>query len=207
MKRIGLTGRLESNSLETRECFDINWASLFRSLEFIPICIPMMSDYKAMITELELDGIIFSGGNDLSCNNPNKLSSERDSFEKDLIRTALEQKIPIFGVCRGMQIIADFFGAEFIKVEGHTATTHSLIHSEKSKYFSELQEISESNSYHNYAVFTAAEELQIVSKSADGTVEAVEHKTLLVFGQMWHPERGEFRSSEMTLIRNFFNGE
>ena len=89
MKRIGLTGRIEENQFEQRECFDLLWGKLLRELGYLPIFIPMESDYGALISEFELDGIILSGGNDLNSLNPNALSKRRDTFEKELISIAI----------------------------------------------------------------------------------------------------------------------
>lgn len=208
MKRIGLTGRLEENQFEQRECFDVQWGSLLTALGFVPVYLPIESNYRQTIEDLHLDGIILSGGNDLSCINDSALSRKRDTFEKDLIELAVEKKIPLLGVCRGMQVIADYFGGEFSKVTGHVATKHDLVISKHSKYYETLKNITNTNSYHNFAVDSVPDELFVTAQSTDGSIEAIEHHSFAILGHMWHPERVEpFSENEMALIRTFFSGE
>lgn len=62
---------------------------------------------------LESDGLLLPGGIDVdpiyygvdnySCTNTD---TEKDAFERALLRTALERGIPVFGICRGLQLIA-----------------------------------------------------------------------------------------------------
>jgi len=111
MKKIAITQNIIINESykETREALDIKWGLLFQKLGFLPIILPIDYDFKSYFDSLHLDGILLTGGNDLSIINPNIESIKRDIFEKSLIKYAIEHNIPIFGVCRGMQIMAEYF--------------------------------------------------------------------------------------------------
>ena len=53
----------------------------------------------------------------------------------------MECKIPIIGVCRGMQIIQNYFGINLFKISGHIKVRHELYYEGKKINV---------NSYHNY---------------------------------------------------------
>ena len=81
-----------------------------------PIIIPPYIDTAALESMLDtIDGIILSGGADV---NPilfgqepipqlHGINAERDQAEIALIRRAYERQIPMLGICRGMQLMAD----------------------------------------------------------------------------------------------------
>ena len=104
MKKIAITQRLISNDnyYEVREALDTRWAKLFEELDFIPIVLPIDINFKKYFKHFQIDGIFLTGGNDLNSLNTNDLSRLRDIFELNLISYGIENKIPIFGVCRGM---------------------------------------------------------------------------------------------------------
>jgi len=132
-------------------------------------------------------------------------SKKRDDFENKIIKYSILNGIPILGVCRGMQKIADYFGCDFYKIENHVATRHNIYFNPKSEYSSYLKSINEVNSYHNYAIKNLSDVLLISAYSEDGIIEAIEHKQYRVFGQMWHSEREiHFKDDELKLMKNFF---
>ncbi len=208
MKKIAITQRLyeEKSYNETREMLDVQWGSLFRELDFVPIVMPMEFDSEIIYNSVGFEGIVLTGGNDLSIINNDSLSVKRDLFEKKLIEFGIGKKIPILGVCRGMQVVADYFDSTFKKVEGHIKTFHKLNVSEKSKYKNLLKELGAVNSFHSYSVDTVSNSLAVSATSEDGSTEAIEHVELKIFGQMWHPERkNPFSDSEKELFTHFFS--
>lgn len=208
MIKIAVTQRLILNDsyYEHREALDVNWGLLFKELNFLPIVLPIEYDFKNYFESIDIDGILLTGGNDLNSLNPNDESLKRDNFEKELIKYGIKNDIPIFGVCRGMQIIAEYFGADFVKVENQVAIKHSLKVNKKSKYFNELSKLNEVNSFHDYAVNNLSNDFIISSKNRDAIIKAIEHKKYKIFGQMWHSEREEpFIEEELNLIKKFFN--
>ena len=208
MKKIAITQRLILNEsyYERRETLDTQWGLLLNELDFLPIILPIESNYKSYFEAIKIDGIILTGGNDLNSINPNTLSYQRDIFEKEIIEYGIDNNIPILGICRGMQIIADFFNASFNKVNNQVNIKHSLVVNQKSRYSKELNRLKEVNSFHNYAVEKIGDEFIISARDNSGVIKAIEHKEYKIFGQMWHSEREEpFNSSELELIKSFFN--
>ena len=207
MKKIALTQRLliNENYFEMREALDVKWGGLFKKLNFLPIILPIDFEYKKYFHSIKIDGVILTGGNDLNVENKNYLSLKRDQFEKKIIRYAIKKKIPIFGTCRGMQIIADYFGAKFKKVKGQVAIRHKLNINVKSKYFKQLKKISTVNSFHDYAIDILPKNMIVSATNKKGMIKAIEHSKLKIFGQNWHSERENvFDKNQINLIKNFF---
>lgn len=208
MKKIAITQRLVLNKtyFEQREALDIKWGLLFQELNFLPIILPIEYGFETYFKAIKIDGIILTGGNDLNSLNPSEESFKRDTFEKALLEYACKNNIPIFGICRGMQIIAEYFGSDFKKVENQIGIRHTLQVNHKSKYFEELQKIQEVNSFHNYAINNLSDTLITSATDNNGLIKAIEHKKYKVFGQMWHSEReNKFDLDDMNLIKSFFN--
>lgn len=208
MKKIAITQRLIANLsyYETREALDIQYSKLIRTAGFLPIILPYEIDFNDYFTEFKIDGILLTGGNDLNSVNESPLSKQRDAYEKALIKFAIENSIPLFGICRGLQVIAEYFGSNFKKVAGHVAVYHNLNINKNSRYSKDLIELGEVNSFHNFAIDTLGKDLIPSATSPDGTIKAVEHKKYRIFGQMWHSERETpFKENEVILIQKIFN--
>ena len=208
MKNIGITSRIiiEDKHSEIRDVLDLKWMELLYYIGFIPIIIPTGIDYENYIKSLNIDGVIFSGGDDLFSNSRNNLSELRDKKEKVILDFAIKESIPVYGVCRGMQFIAHYFGSTLKKLSNHVAINHDIetVHSFWGSEY--LKNASTVNSYHSYGIELLSDELLSVAVAEDGSVEAFIHKSLKIFGQMWHPEREEpFKTFDLELIKIFFN--
>jgi len=192
MKKIALTQRILKNDsyFEIRETLDINWGRFCQELGFIPVILPLEYDF----TVLDFDGVILTGGNDLSSVSNNETDKKRDTFEKSLIKHCIQNQISIFGVCRGMQLINEYFGGTLKKITGHAGVKHFLDNEQ------------EVNSYHNFALDKIGEELEIVNIAQDGIVESIKHKRLKIYAQMHHPEReNPFKTIDLATIKDFFH--
>lgn len=208
MKNIAITQRLiENNSYyEIRNALDIRWAELFRELDYLPILLPINYEFERYFESINIDGIILSGGNDLGYLVNDELSKKRDIFEKEIIKFAIKECIPILGVCRGMQIIADYFNGEFEKINGHVGTSHRIIVFEESNFKEYLKKLDFVNSYHNYGIKKIPDGFILSAKSDDGIIEAMENKEHNIFCQMWHSERQTpFKENELMTIKKLFN--
>ena len=73
-------------------------------------------------SNLDLDGLILSGGMTLSEYSDNKEqnqnTSHHETFLKKINEICLHKKIPILGVCRGLQLINTFYGGDLSKLTG-----------------------------------------------------------------------------------------
>jgi N5-(cytidine 5'-diphosphoramidyl)-L-glutamine hydrolase len=208
LNRVGITQRLvrEEKYDEIRNALDIRWQDLLLSIDLIPIPLPINVDLRSY-NGLELNGIILTGGNDLFSQTRNELSILRDKHENQCIEYAIEKSIPIFGVCRGMQLIAEYFGSSFKKIDNHVAKRHKIISINEHVYKKYFNKIDNVNSYHTYAIDILGDDLNAIGICPDDNViEAIVHKKYKIFGQMWHPEREKpFDLYNCQIISSFFN--
>ena len=179
----------------------------------IPFIIPFNEDLEATREMVEkVDGIILSGGHDV---NPyyygedpmlkiGELFPERDVFDMELYKTAIELKKPIFGICRGYQIInvinggtlyqdlsyADFVKIKHDQVDNPTQATHFVELEEGTFLKNILGEKYKVNSFHHQILKDVAPGFKVVAKSSDGVIESIEKITVdnFVIGVQWHPE-------------------
>jgi len=207
MKKIAITQRLIKNKdyFEIREALDINYCKFMKACGFLPIIIPYEVNFKEYFKNIKLDGLILSGGNDLGVCNKNALSIKRDNFEKKLLKYCINFNIPVFGTCRGMQIIANFFKSTFKKIEGEVGTRDKLIFLKKSNFIKSLDYSKKVNSYHNFKIDRLGKDLISVAKNKRGVIKVIEHKRYKIFGQMWHCEREKkFLQNDIRIFQEFF---
>lgn len=180
----------------------------------IPINIPIIHEEKDYDAYLDiLDGIIFTGGLDVSPlsynENPlkeiNSTSSIRDKYEMGLFKKAYERKLPILGICRGLQVANVVLGGSLYQdiyvqvpgVLGHQPDdmpNDEFYHSINIKKDTKLFNIFRSekvfvNSLHHQAIKELGEGLVIAALSEDGIIEAVEPTDdRFLIGLQFHPE-------------------
>ena len=188
MKKIGLTQRVEvvASYQERRDCLDQSWINLLLELGYTPIPLPNIQDKQAIIPYLQalsLDGVILTGGNDLTWTGSPRAAIERDQFESTLIDYCIEQNKAILGVCRGMQMLNVHLGGELIQIDKHVTPSHTIIFSDGRSC--------DVNSYHDWGIpgDKLSNKLIALGHSDDGLVEYCKHKTLPITAMMWHPER------------------
>ena len=128
------------------------------------------------LNTLNIKGILLSGGN-------YKKNSIRYQFQNFLLDYALNNNLPVLGICQGMQLIGVRFGSKLVKVQNHVRTTHKLINLSKQRFPKKC------NSYHNYSLKDCPKNFYITTKAQDGNIESIKHKNLTWEGWMWHPER------------------
>lgn len=120
---------------------------------------------------------------------------------EDLIR-ATQNRLPILGVCLGHQAIVDVFGGNVDRGERPVHGKASLIHHEQSGVFSGLASPIVCGRYHSLVATEPGPELRVTAHTADGTVMAVEHPTLPIYGVQFHPE-SILTSHGHDMIENF----
>lgn len=207
MKLLGITQRVElvKSYGERRDCLDQRWSDLALSLNYLPVPLSNASpeQVESLIDSLGLDAIIFSGGNSITSLDASAADAapERDAFEYELLKQAISKKIPIIGICRGMQIINLAFGGHLTQVAGHVAKQHP-IYSKTSDY----QFPQTVNSFHNWGIGKngLANELEMMAIDSDGNIEAYQHPDAKLLGLMWHPEREKpFNVLDIQLLTRF----
>ena len=164
------------------------------------------TDIEMFLRATKVDGILLTGGNDLSDVSENELSKLRDAKEGEILDYAIRQSIPVYGVCRGMQFIAAYFGSTFKPISGHVAVRHAIEVTNQFWGSNILAQTEEVNSYHKYCIDNLAKNLQCTSVSGDGSIESFIHGEIRISGQMWHPEREKpFKSHDFQMIETFFS--
>jgi putative glutamine amidotransferase len=169
-------------------------------------------DDAGPIRARDYDGILFAGGEDVdpalygeSKKYQNvRVNRARDDFEFRLLDEARAQRLPVFGVCRGLQMInVKFRGTLYQDLEEQqdlkhkqdekrTETTHWVTVTDPESRLREMLEGScRVNSMHHQAIHNLGRGLKAVAHSSeDGLVEAVEAADGYPFllAVQWHPE-------------------
>jgi len=161
-----------------------------------------------------LDGVLLTGGDDpdpaLFGEEPHPkidmVDGRRDRFEIALARGARERGLPLFGICRGAQLLNIALGGDIyqdIESQSESAIQHTQRRLDDGPWHavsvtagSRLEAILQTgslrvNSFHHQACRRAGEGLSVSARSADGLPEAVEDPDRAFFlGVQWHPELG-----------------
>ncbi len=107
-----------------------------------------------------------------------------------LIRKAAGRKMPLFGVCFGLQAIGEAFGARVIHAPAPMHGKTSNISHNGRGLFDGVPAPLLATRYHSLCLDpgTLPPELEVTARSEDGVVQAISHKTLRVHGVQFHPE-------------------
>lgn len=163
---------------------------------------PVLSDQ--IEDENLYDGLLLPGGGDISpifYHRKNRGSKDicitEDIIQLLLFHRFLEQKKPILGICKGMQLINVALGGSLIQDlptnKIHAYDNGDRYHNTKALSGSLLHSLYGkdciTNSAHHQAVNRLGSDLSISQYSYDGIAEAIEHKQFPILGIQWHPER------------------
>jgi gamma-glutamyl-gamma-aminobutyrate hydrolase PuuD len=181
---------------ERRDALDQSWARLLAACGLIVLPVPNHpATAAAMLGGAPVSGLLLTGGNDLARYGGD--APERDETERLLLTLARERRLPVLGVCRGMQVIQDAFGVPLKPVAGHVAVRHRVEGSGPA---------AEVNSFHGFGATGSVAELEVLARAADGIVEAVRHRSEPILAQMWHPEReSPYDPADIARIRRHFS--
>ncbi len=108
----------------------------------------------------------------------------------ELTQECADKSMPLFGVCLGLQTIAQAFGGKIIRgaVPMHGKT--SPMHHDGKSVFDSLPSPLTATRYHSLIVEkdTLPDELDITAKTEDGEIMGLAHKTLPIHSVQFHPE-------------------
>jgi len=176
-----------------------NYAIAVERAGGIPVILPEMKE-QCDVDEMAgaLDGIIFTGGEDV---NPalygaereeecGRFSDHRDEFEVKLLKSAMARRMPIMGICRGIQLLNTALGGTLYQhIPNHRGTKHQVMVYKGSLLHECTGDICLTNSSHHQAIKKPAPGFKVLARAADGTIEAVTLEDYPFFlGIQWHPE-------------------
>lgn len=188
-----------------------NYSTSLLAANATPILIPPVSQSAKEYIDL-IDALVLTGGH---CDIPPKLYGEskihnsvytndtRTSFEIEITKLAIKKRIPILGICGGMQLLNIIYGGSLFQ-HIPDSIEKSLNHEHK-PYSSEAHKISIDNnsllyklssqteigvnSSHHQAINKVGAGLTPVAFAKDGVVEALENNSYpFMIGVQWHPE-------------------
>lgn len=165
----------------------------------------------------DFDGLLIPGGGDIhpkyygeeilpECG---PIEEDLDKMQFSVLDAFVSARKPIFGICRGHQLLNVYFGgslyqhidnaslhardAEFLYTPGNT---YDKVHGSVPKAGSIIEKLYGSipvvNSSHHQAVKVLAKDFRVIQTSPDGIVEGMEHTSLPILSVQWHPERMSF---------------
>lgn len=144
----------------------------------------------AAVLELQPDGVFLSNG-------PGDPAICRYAIDAAKV---LVQKLPVFGICLGHQILGHVFGGTTYKMKfGHHGGNQPVLDLTTGKV-----EITSQN--HSYAVDpnSLPDAVQVTHKNLnDNTVEGLQHKELPVFSVQYHPEAAPGPHDALYLFKRF----
>jgi len=183
-----------------------------------PLAVPLTTDPSTLRKVLEAaDGLMLTGGGDVAARFYNKqmpaslqkklgsVDTTRDEMELELVREARRREMPVFGICRGHQVLNVALGGTLI-VDIPTQVADSLRHSRPDRKNDPVHEITVEpgtrlagilgraklgvNSSHHQAVDRPGKGLRVSARSHDGVIEGIETTDgSFTLGVQFHPER------------------
>jgi anthranilate synthase component II len=122
----------------------------------------------------------------------------------DLIREAAG-KVPVFGVCLGMQAIGEAFGGQVVRAPSQMHGKVSAVHHLDKGVFKNLDNDFSATRYHSLVVDRSSlPEVLEVTAETDGLIMGLQHKTLNVHGVQFHPESIASENGH-AILKNFLD--
>ncbi len=191
------------------------YMDLIRDCGGLPIIFPLKASEEEIEQLCEMcSAFLLTGGHDVC---PSRYShpkyetcgvicDDRDSLEISVFKHALKHDKPVFGICRGIQLINAICGGTLYQ-DLPTEHSHKIsvnhqmtppyddtCHSVKIIENTPLHKITEEltlnvNSYHHQAIKDLSPDFEIMATSEDGLIEAIYMPTKrFIMAVQWHPE-------------------
>lgn len=197
----------------------------------LAVLLPMTTD-EGMLLEIvdRFDGFLVSGGPDVDAryygenNMPynEEISPFRDLMEMFVCKKAIELNKPVFGICRGIQVMnAAMGGTLFQDIHAQVKDRELLKHSQSAPKWYPTHDVhiernsrvwdafkkehAGVNSFHHQAVKDPAPGFRVTSRAIDGIIESIEYSGhVFAVGVQWHPELMWDRDREfLNLFKDF----
>lgn len=196
--------------------FSVMWNSYIAAIQDaggLPVLMPVSAHLEDCRTYMDMvDALLVPGGEDMHpkyfgedpVRQVNHINLLKDEYDLELIRLAREQNKPIFGICRGLQVLNVALGGTLYQdlpsqVPGSISHLqdsrlpalgiHKVKMAPDSILGGILGEEIYTNSFHHQGIKDLAPELRAVGWTGDGIIEAVETADGRIYAVQWHPER------------------
>jgi len=197
--KIGISSRIVNSEKydEKRDAISHDWPQFIEKIGANMILIPnSLTNVNNFLNDMNINGIILSGGDNIGDDR------ERDETENKILNFAITNKIPLFGVCRGMQVINKFFNGIIEKNSdsSHVKNLHDITLVNNQLIASMNKENLKVNSFHNNIITQSnlgndIEPFAITNN--DKTIEGFFHRILPIAAVMWHPERDSNEENQL----------
>jgi putative glutamine amidotransferase len=205
---------------DERVHLNTSYVTALEKAGLVPLVLPtsLQPSHAALALQV-VTGLVLSGGEDVdpamygAGPHPQlgRIDQQRDVVEASLARAALTLRIPVFAICRGMQILNVALGGSLYQdlpsecpgPIAHDAGEHEVTIERLSLLSRAVNRQSlRANSRHHQALRDIAPALTVTARAPDGVVEGVELRQpegQWLIGVQWHPED----SAEVGLFRAF----
>ncbi|MGR3309368.1 MAG: gamma-glutamyl-gamma-aminobutyrate hydrolase family protein [Candidatus Brocadiales bacterium] len=186
----------------------------------VPLILPIVEDKELIARQVNLiDGLLLSGGKDIlperygetSLKKTKPVPEQKDDFDFQLAKKALDTNIPIFGICYGLQLINVGLGGSLIQdipsqhetSINHRTDTHNVCIDKTSRLYKiSKRKTIKVNSTHHQAIKSLGNKLRVSAVADDGIIEAIESTDhTFVVGVQWHPEEIIRRKTQLELFK------
>jgi para-aminobenzoate synthetase component 2 len=144
-------------------------------------CTVVRNDEVKVEEASNYDGVLIS---------PGPGTPEKAGISIEMIKYCAEKKIPLFGVCLGLQAIGVAYGATVSRAPELLHGKTSQVEHKGAGVFENLPSPFTATRYHSLAIErgTISDELQVTAQTDSGVVMGARHKSLPIEGVQFHPE-------------------
>lgn len=188
----------------------------------VPTEVGDMLDRDAQDLISRVDGLVIAGGPDVDPGEYHEVAAPeagpfnrgRDAWEIALTQAAIKAGVPIFGICRGHQLLNVVLGGSLIQhlpptlggSEIHNPVkddfgTHPIRTVEGSWLRGAVDEVANVATYHHQAIDRLGDGLTVTATAEDGTIEGVEDLSRGLVGVQWHPEARDHGGVFQSFVR------
>ena len=213
---IGITTSLTVDKTPERAYVNITYIRAVHEAGGIPLLLPphLTVEVQAALWE-RLDGLVLTGGGDIDParfeqpRHPktDDIAPARDELELGLTRRALDEEMPLFAICRGLQVLNVALGGTLVQdlvapdgthphrkfkgtFDGNAHTVELAPGSLAERAVGEHAHIA--HCHHHQAVLALGDGLVVSGRAEDGLIEAIEMADgRWGLGVQWHPEAND----------------
>ncbi len=195
----------------------------------IPVVVPPMQEEDDIAAALDhLDGFVMVGGADLDPRRDGfmlhptvrTMDTRRESFDRKLMRTIADRRLPIFGIGVGMQLLNVTLGGNLflhIPEDVPTAIPHRDPQDPGHRHSLEITPNSlmervygdgeiRVSSRHHMAIDEVAAGFSVTARCPDGVIEAIESETdWIAIGTQFHPENEAASALDVRIFEEFLD--